>query len=1159
LQAKTAPRLVAFTGGDSLIGLDQTLDEVAKWLTALGLAQYTKHFVENDIDPSIIIGLTDWDLKEIGVSSLGHRRKLLRAVTEFKRTRAAQTADTSEHSPRLAINHADVDGRPGPVPSFVVAEPQAAAGERRQLTLMFCALVAPMALSSRVDPEELREIVGGYHRRCAEVITKFGGFVAKFMGEDVLAYFGYPQAHEDDAERAVRTGLAVVEGASQFDLRVRVGIATGLVVVGELIGEGAAQEHMVVGDTPNLAARLRTLAKPDTVVIDGGTRRLLGELFEYCALGAVPVKGFSHCLPIWQVTGASDVDSRFEALRTDSTALVGREEEVELLMRRWAQAKCAEGTVVLISGEPGIGKSRVTQTVLERLTGEPHTRLRYFCSPQHQDTALHPIITHIERAAGFRREDTSAQRLDRLEALLFQASNDLDKAAPLLADLLSVPTGDRYPPLDLSPQKRKERTLEALLAQIEGLAGRQPVLAVFEDAHWIDPSSQELLELIVDRVTALPVLLIITFRPEFSPPWVGHPQVTLLSLSRLPRRQRAQMISRITRGKQLPQEVAEQIVDRTDGVPLFIEELTKAVLESGMLREVEDRYLVTGPLPPLAIPATLHASLLARLDRLAPVRELAQVAAALGRQFSHELISAVVALPQQQLDVALARLVSAELIFRRGAPPNAEYTFKHALIQDAAYHSLLKSTRVEIHARIAQALEKGFPARAASEPELLAHHYTEASEFMLAAPYWLKAGQLALGRMALVESITHLDRGLALLGKTPISRDREQLELQIRTALGTAWWARKGWMAEEMVEALRPASDLAKSLQQPAALIQVLWGLRVHYLIRGRLRESSVLAKRALVVATETDRQDLVLIAKMGALITHFWIGELREAAEFGKAILANYDDQRHRPIADQFNHDPKTVSGSYGQHVLWMLGYPEQALELARRTDEHARRRNHPFDLAFALTLGAHIHDYLSDGSALRMRGEEAERIGAERGLSTFEIMGQAVQGVALVRAGKPKLAVPVLRESMDRWHAAGASLWGRYINAVLAEALALSGFLEEGINLCDRVLMEIEQPDCGERSHYSEILRLRGWMLSLRGDISGAEQNYLASLDWARQQQAKSWELRAGTSYARLMQSQGRVKEALDLLKPVYDWFTEGFETPDLKKAKAVLEGLH
>jgi len=617
---------------------------VAAWLRGLGLDRYETAFRDNEIDWEALPKLTPADLKDLGVVLGSHRRRLLEAIAAIPIANARQRR-----------------------------VPEQVAAERRQLTVMFCDVVGSTALSARLDPEDLRDIIGAFHAAVAQTVEHFGGFVAKYMGDGVLAYFGYPQAHEDDAERAVQAGLAVVEAMGQLQtptpLQARIGLATGLAVVGDLIGAGAAREEAVVGETPNLAARLQALAEPGEVVIAASTRQLTGGLFDYEDMGAVEIKGFAAPVLAARVLRQSAVEGRFAALRTGGTPLVGRGEELALLQRRWQQAKTGEGCVVLVSGEPGIGKSRLAQILLEQLSGEPHRRLRFFCSPHHQDHALYPTIVQLERAAGFRREDTSEQRLEKLEGVLAQATNDLGEAVPLLSALLSLPTGERYAPLNLTPQKQKGKTLQALVAQVGGLAARQPVLIVFEDAHWSDPTSLELFDLIVDRVAAIRVLLIVTFRPEFTPPWVGRPHVTSLSLNRLPPRLRAEMIAGVTGGKALPQEIAAQIIDRTDGVPLFVEELTKAVVESGMLTDLGDRYTTAGPVTPLAIPASLHASLLARLDRLAPAREVAQIGAALGRQFSHELIAAVAPMPPAQLDGALAQLVGAELIYRRGTPP----------------------------------------------------------------------------------------------------------------------------------------------------------------------------------------------------------------------------------------------------------------------------------------------------------------------------------------------------------------------------------------------------------------------------------------------------------------------------------------------------------
>jgi class 3 adenylate cyclase len=584
--------------------------------------------------------------------------------------------------------------------------PAQADAERRQLTVVFCDLVGSTALSSQLDPEDLREVIGAYHRAVADIVAGFDGFVAKYMGDGVLVYFGYPRAHEDDAERAVRAGLGVVDAVGRLavksiELQSRVVIATGLVVVGDLIGAGSAQEQSVVGETPNLAARLQALAEPDAVVIAAGTRRLVGDLFEYRDLGAVEVTGIAAPVPAWQVVRPSVVASRFEALRGAAlTRLVGRDEEIDLLLRHWARAK-AGGQVVLVSGEPGLGKSRITAALAERLHAEPHLRLRYFCSPYHQDSALYPLIDQIGRAAGFAPADPPVSKLQKLEALLARGSIS-DEDVGFLADLLSLPSSERHPLPNLSPQRKKERTLEALIRRLEGLANRRPVVVIFEDAHWIDPTSRELLDLTVERVRNLPVLLIVRFRPEFQPPWTGEPHVTMLVLNRLDRRGRTALVMQIAGGKVLPDDVITQIVERTDDVPLFVEELTKSVLESSLLREEGERYVLDGPLPPLAIPTSLHASLMARLDRLASVRGVAQTGAAIGSWFRY-LLRAVSGLPEEERQASLTRLVASELVFQSGTPPDAVYTFKHVLVQEAAYGTLLRNARQQLHGRIAEA------------------------------------------------------------------------------------------------------------------------------------------------------------------------------------------------------------------------------------------------------------------------------------------------------------------------------------------------------------------------------------------------------------------------------------------------------------------------
>jgi class 3 adenylate cyclase len=868
---------------------------VAAWLRGLGLEQYAQLFRDNDIDGEILFGMTAEDLKELGISSFGHRRRLLNAITALGGV--PPTRDVAQSATSV---------------TFAPTSPPPIDAERRQLTVMFCDLVGSTALSVRLDPEDLREVIAAYHRAVADVVGNLDGFVAKYMGDGVLIYFGYPRAHEDDAERAVRAGLGSIDAVRRLDVRstrlqARVGIATGLVVVGDLIGEGLAQEQSVVGETPNLAARLQALAEPDGVVIAAGTRRLVGDLFECRDLGAVEVKGIAGSVPAWQVLRPSAAASRFEALHGSAlTPLVGRDEEIDLLLRRWTRAKAGDGQVVLVSGEPGIGKSRIAAAMAERVQTEPHLRLRYFCSPYYQDSALFPFIEQLGRAAGFTREAPPAAKLEKLEALLAREAPP-DEGVAFLADLLSLPASERHPLPNLSPQRKKERTLEALLRQLEGLARQQPVVMVFEDGHWIDPTSRELLDLIVERVRNLPVLLIMTFRPEFKPPWTGQPQVTMLALNRLDRNNRTALIAQITGGKVLPAEVIDQIADRTDGVPLFVEELTKSVLESGV--------------PLVGIPTTLHDSLMARLDRLALVRYVAQIGAAIGREFSYALLHAVSRLPEEELQGALGRLVASELVFQRGMPPDAIYTFKHALIQDAAHGSLLRSTRQQLHAQIAEVLETHFPELMDTQPDLLAQHYAEAGLVEKSVACWGKAGHRSAARSAMAEAAAQFHKTLDQLALLPDEPKRQRQELEFCSALGAVLIAIKGQAAPETGHAYARARELWEQLGSPPEFLQIPYGLSLHYAARGEL-DLALHLDQDLLRRRRNDAGGLVL-GHLSSGRNLLFSGGFALSRSHLEEALALYDPISHRSLVHQVGFYPRVNSQGFLGIVFFVSAFP--------------------------------------------------------------------------------------------------------------------------------------------------------------------------------------------------------------------------------------------
>jgi predicted ATPase/class 3 adenylate cyclase len=1049
-------------------------------------------------------------------------------------------------------------------------DPHTPDAERRQLTVMFCDLVGSTELSGQLDAEEYRELVRAYQTTCGDVIERFGCHIAQTLGDGLLVYSGYPIAHDNDAERAVRVGLGILEAMKALNERleqekgiclgVRIGIHTGPVVVGD-VGAGARHEHLALGEVPNVAARLQGLAEPDTVVLSAATYRLIQGYFDCEPLGEHDLRGVAQPIAVYRVLGDRGMPSRLDVAATRGlTPLVGRESEVTLLFERWEQAKDGQGQVVLLSGEAGIGKSRLVQVLKDHVAEGPHTRIECRSSPYFTNSALYPITDFLQRMLRFQTDDTPEQKLEKLVRNLSQYRLQLDESVPLFGALLSLSAPeDEYPPLNLSPQRQRLKTLEAIVAVILELAEREPVLFVLEDLHWTDPTTLELIDLLIDQIPTASTCILMTCRPEFQPGWSHRSYLSELSLNRLSRTQIEQIATQVAGGKTLPTDLIQQLVEKTDGVPLYVEEMTKAVLESGHLKETDEQYELMGSLSSLAIPATLQDSLMARLDRLVTAKAVAQYAAVIGRQFSYELLYVVSQLDEATLQRELGRLVEAELVYQRGVIPDATYLFKHALVQDTAYESLLRSTRQGYHRRIAEVLSERFPETAEAQPELLAHHYTESDFNEQAVIYWHQAGQRAIQRSAYAEAISYLTKGLNGLMTLPDSEDRARQELNLQMALGPLLRATKGNAAPEAASAYVRAQELCQQIGETSQLFTAMSGIWFFHLSRMEVHTARELAEQYLALAQCHYDSALLCDAYYMMGTTLSTCGELVLGRTHMEQSIVHGDApqfHRHTQFPGQAHKVSCLIQFAW---PLWFLGYPDQAIAQNQAALALAQEMAHPHTLASALRHRALIYHFRQQGLATQEQADVVIALSREHGFSHLLAWGTMLRNWALVAQGQSTVDVDEIRQNLDAYQATGAGTLLPLWLAVLADAHGKAKHLVQGLEVLDEAL--IIGQHTGVRFYQAELYRLKGEFLLQQSsaNVDEAESNLNQALEVSRHQQAKSLELRAATSLARLWQSQGKRQDAYELLEPVYDWFTEGFDTADLIDAKQLLDALN
>jgi class 3 adenylate cyclase/predicted ATPase len=1123
--------------------------DLRRWLESAGLSEYTDLFVSNRIDLDAVSDLAEPDLARLGVP-LGDRKRLRRAIASLAAAAGSGRASAS------------------------------AVAERRQLTVMFCDMVGSTSLSVQFDPEDVRDIIAGFRETCVRLVNHYEGFAARYIGDGILVYFGYPNAHEDDAERAVRAALDIVQALSTAQTserplvrgyvpQVRIGIATGLAVVGDLIGPRTEERAAAVGETPTLAARLQALAPPNGIAIAAATQALLRAKFEYEKLGTHEFKGISEKIQAWRVVRPSRAETRFAAtVGPRPTALVNREEEMALVLTRWREAQQGKGQVVLLSGEPGIGKSRILEEIRDRIAGDRHAQVSFQCSPYYTSTAFHPFAQALKFALGLEREGTETLLFANLEAAVTAAKGEVGRVAPLFAALLSMPSGDRYAPLDMSPQLHKEATVAALADHFAGLAHDLPLVIAFEDVHWIDPTSREVLNLLVEKVESTPILVIVTGRSEFQPSWKPQHHITMLTLKRLNRPLQQKFVERVAGARELPKEIVEEVLVKTDGVPLFIEELTKTVIESDFLTERDGRYVLTGPWHQLAIPATLTDSLMARLDRMGPFKRIAQIGGTIGREFSYELLSAIADTPTGQIDAALDHLDHAGLIGRRGLGHDSVYVFKHILIQDAARSSLLHSERRRLHARIASTLAEMYPETTEREPELLAHHLTEAGQGESAARAWLKAGKQAARLGGNLEAIGHLRRGLAVIQTSPDMPGRAELEVELRLGLGYSLIAARGYGMREIEDSFARGLELGLRLNDEEKVLAAIRGLWMRHFIRADLAKAHDLSVELLKFARRQRAKDSIVPAAQQSAyfveahrsigMTMLYRGRYLAAHHHLERAVSLHDPTLHRDLAERLI-SPDVLSLSYLGYIKWFVGRSDTAQQHTAAAISNAEEMRHPFTLAFALVFGAYLCQHLRDVEGTRDRAGRAMAIAAKHGFLHWKHQAAILHGWALTELGDIEAGMSEMRSGLDGYEAQDSWLASCWFRSLLAQGHARAGRGDAALRALDEALAIARRT--GDHFYLAENYRLQGDVTLAQmglGAAADVEALFKRSLQVARAQDARSWELRTATSLARLRRDVGRHGEAADVLLPILRSVKEGLLTLDVTEAVALANEL-